>query len=305
MSAVRYREPGRTYLSTSILAAVIVLGFVLDLAVGQGVHHIVGWAIALVIVVGCESLTVYAARVMRTITITDDEIAVGEEVLPRSDVRSVTGETESEDRVLGRRYATGLPRGAQGVGLELADGSRVVLATRHPDRIFATLGAEAPAVPAELRVADADDLPLLPEIDDRADSVFRVSGYDLPEFDPAPDHPVTKRVFVVGRPPVGFVELAEVDGEGYVAEVAVLPGEMRKGYGSALMRAACDWAREQGYRGIALTTFDEIAWNGPFYRRLGFTEVTEPGPGLRRIREHEAEVGLDAVATRVVLRLAL
>ena len=303
-TTVRYREAGATYRTTVILFSVIAVGFLLDLILGAGVHHIIGWAIAIVVVVGAEALTVYAARVMRTITITDDAVTVGEESLERSSVLSVKAAGDSEDRVLGRKYTTGLPRGTEGVRLELADGSRVLLATRHADQVLTTLGAE-PEAPAEIRVADPDELGALAEIDDRADSLFRVSGLDLPEFERSADHPAVKRVLVIGKPAVGFVELCEVDGEGYLAELAVLPGHMRRGHGTALVRAACDWAREQGYPAITLTTFGEVAWNAPFYQRLGFVEVAEPSDGLAKIRAYEVEVGLDAVSPRVAMRLAL
>jgi hypothetical protein len=38
-----------------------------------------------------------------------------------------------------------------------------------------------------------------------------------------------------------------------------------------------------------------VAWNAPYYRRLGFRELdrAEETPGLRRIRRAEAEHGLD------------
>jgi len=302
---VRYREAGRTYLTTAILTSVIVLGFVLDLVIGAGVHHIVGWAIALVIVVGSEALTVYAARVMRTVTITDDEISVGEETLSRSTVTGVKPGGDVDDRVLGRKYATGLPRGTQGVCLELTDGSRAVIATRHLDRVLSVLGAEPAVELAELRIAEPDELARVREIDERAESLFRVAGYDLPVFEPSPDHPEVKRTLVIGRPAVGFVELAEVDGEGYVAELAVLPSHMRRGHGTTLMQGATDWAREQGYRVIALTTFAEIDWNAPFYRRLGFEDVGTPSGQLARIRAYEQQVGLDAVSPRIVMRREL
>jgi GNAT superfamily N-acetyltransferase len=303
-SPVRYREPGGTYLTTSILGGVIIAGFVVDLALGGGVAHVIGWAIAFVLVVGAESLTVYAARVMRTVVITDDEISVGEETLSRSDIREVEYGGDADERVLGRRYATGLPRGTQGVLLSLADGARVLLATRHPERVLDALGAE-PVAPLSVRPAQPDDLVELAEIDDRSGSLFRVAGYELPQFDPSPDGPVVQSVYVIGEPPVGFVELAEVDGEAYVNEVAVLPSHMRRGYGTQLMAAAARWAGERGYRGVALTTFVDIPWNAPFFQCLGYVPVDDPGPGLAAIRAYEASVGLDDVGPRIAMRLDL
>jgi len=304
VEAVRYREAGRSYLTTTILGGVLLLGFVLDLVIGAGIHHIVGWAIAILLIVGSEALTVYAARVMRSITITDAEVSVGEEVVPRSTITSArqgTDDADEDARVLGRKYATGLPRGTYGVSLELADGSRAVVATRHPDRVLDVLGAEPAEQPAAVRIADPEEHGTIAEIGDRADSLFRVAGYDLPDFERSPEHPEIKRVLVLGRPAIGFVELAEVDGDAYVAELAVLPSHMRRGYGTVLMNAACDWAREQGYPAVSLTTFADVAWNGPFYRQLGFVEVP-PSGAMAKIRAYEAEVGLDAVSPRVAMR---
>ncbi len=45
-----------------------------------------------------------------------------------------------------------------------------------------------------------------------------------------------------------------------------------------------------------------MPWNGPFYARHGFVELTDPGPGLRQLRDTERRLGLDALGRRVVLR---
>ena len=93
----------------------------------------------------------------------------------------------------------------------------------------------------EVRPADDGDLALVPEIDDRADTVFRMAGYDLPDiaFDEG-DLAQAKAVFVAGRPTVGYVAVNEVDGLAHVAQLAVLPGAMRQGVGTRLLDRACD-----------------------------------------------------------------
>jgi GNAT superfamily N-acetyltransferase len=188
--------------------------------------------------------------------------------------------------------------------LSRADGTRVILATRHPERVLDALGAE-PVAPLAVRPALPADLDVLGEIDERSESLFRVAGHELPTFEPSPDAPPVQSVYVIGQPPVGFIELAEVDGAAYVNEVAVLPSHMRRGYGTQLMAAAEQWARERGYRGVALTTFADIEWNAPFYRRLGYVQVEAPGPGLAAIRSYETSVGLDDVGPRIAMRLEL
>jgi hypothetical protein len=57
---------------------------------------------------------------------------------------------------------------------------------------------------------------------------------------------------------------------------------------------------------VTLSTFRHVAWNAPFYARLGFRELAEEqlGPGLRRVRADEARRGLD-LSRRLVMRLDL
>ena len=54
-------------------------------------------------------------------------------------------------------------------------------------------------------------------------------------------------------------------------------------------------ARAAGYGSVLLTTDRELPWNGPFYRRHGFSELAPdrlPAPLLARLRL-EAEAGFD------------
>jgi ribosomal protein S18 acetylase RimI-like enzyme len=302
----RYSEAARSYITTLVLFSALVVGFILDLVIGGGIAHLAGWLIAIVLVVGAEALTVYAARSTRSIAITEDEVRVGEEVVSLAEITGVEQVTEFDDRIMGRRYATGLPRGTQAVRLSLGERA-VVIATRHADRLIEAITGGSVAEPAGLviRLAGPEDLDGLADIADRADSLFRVSGHDLPIVVAVEDAPEPKAVFLAGAPTVGFAELGEVDGEAYLAELAVIPGQMRRGYGTALVEACCDWALEHGYQAMTLTTFADIAWNAPFYRRLGFTEVTELTAGFVAVRAREQQVGLDAVGRRIVMRRTL
>jgi len=73
-----------------------------------------------------------------------------------------------------------------------------------------------------------------------------------------------------------------------------------------LIAAAADHARTQRFRGLTLTTFRDLHWNGPYYSALGFVEVNalEAGPGHLRKMRTEAEAGHD-VSRRCVMVKAL
>lgn len=321
-SAVRYVEPARTYASAAVVFVLVVAGYLIDLfAFGAGPAHTLAWALALIVLLGFDLFITQAARGLRSITLTDDSLRVGETCLARKEILGARVGADAP-AILGRRAGEGLPKGTSGVTLQLADGTAVVVASRRPDRLAAALLAAAgvgavatvgdaaepvvrPAVVPAVRPSEPADLAGLPELDRRAETLFRVAGLELPDLPlPVDALHTAKAVFVAGRPPVGFVQVDEVDGLAHVRAFAVLPSFMRKGIGSALLDAACGWAREHGYAAITLTTYAEVAWNGPFYAARGFAELseqTELTPGLRAIRDTERDLGLDAVGRRVAM----
>ncbi len=101
--------------------------------------------------------------------------------------------------------------------------------------------------------------------------------------------------------PVGFAHVVLVDGFAHLAQLSVLPAAMRHGVGSALVREAMAEAWHGGFDTLSLTTYRDLLWNGPFYAGLGFAEVDESVPFLRRQRDHERGLGLDRHGPRVVM----
>lgn len=300
-----YREPARSYLSTAGLALLIVLGFLLDLLLGAGETHLIGWLLALVVVAGIDALTVHAARTLRSVTVSGTQLRVGDDVIERAEILGIeigVVEPEGQSRkILGRTAAEGMPRGCVGISLHLTDGRHVIVPTRHPDRLADTLQVQL-EIP-EVRPAAPEELPLLAEIDERAEALFTVAGLQLPRIVfPVDKLPNAKAVFVQGHPPVGFVRVEEVDGRAHIEELAVLPSHMRRGIGSALLEAACAWAADSGYPAITLITYADVAWNGPFYAARGFVEVTELTPELAELRDWERTVGLDELGRRTVMQ---
>jgi GNAT superfamily N-acetyltransferase len=307
-SADGYDEPARSYALLWFFAALLAAGFVFDLILGGAVAHLLGWAIATVLVLGFNFVLIYAVRSEKSLRVTAAQIRVGDEAIGRAEVVAVAPAVDADDLpVLG--WPTGKPRKLTGVTVRLFDGQDVVVPTRHPDRLEAALGlgsAGGPTKSQDVRAAGRADLPLLDDLGQRADSVFRAAGYRLPEI-PLTDADLrtAKAVFVAGRPPIGYVRIDEVDGLAHLAEIAVIPKWMRQGIGNRLLERACEWARRHDYPAITLTTYADVPWNGPYYAARGFLEVTDPTPGLLARRDHERELGLDAVGRRIVMRREL
>jgi len=94
--------------------------------------------------------------------------------------------------------------------------------------------------------------------------------------------------------PVAFALFEELDGGLHLEEVDVHPDHARQGLGARLIDAAAAWARELGYRAITLTTFRYVAWNAPYYERLGFRALPAEawGPALRDRVADETRRGL-------------
>ncbi|MGW4870633.1 GNAT family N-acetyltransferase [Streptomyces chartreusis] len=155
-----------------------------------------------------------------------------------------------------------------------------------------------------IRPVTSDELPVLQDIERAAGAPFRDLGMAAVADDEPPTPEVLERYRRAGRawaahdgdgPPVAYLICEPVDGALHIEQVSVHPDAARRGVGRALLEYAADRAREEGLAGLTLTTFTEVPWNAPYYARLGFRtlEEAELTPGLRKIRAHEAELGLD------------
>lgn len=93
---------------------------------------------------------------------------------------------------------------------------------------------------------------------------------------------------------VGFLASEPFRRELHIWEMDVLPEMQGHGVGAGLIRACQVDARNSGFATLTLTTFRDLPWNGPFYERLGFVEVTELDAHhrLAAYLEEEAEHGL-------------
>ncbi|MEM7767637.1 MAG: GNAT family N-acetyltransferase [Pseudomonadota bacterium] len=131
--------------------------------------------------------------------------------------------------------------------------------------------------------ADNDEVATLVEIDLAASQLFAPTGLiaeaDLLEHVP---ETVFGDAITMGHlfslrdhrgAPVGFA-LTSVRGETlYLDQISVHPDHGRKGLGAALVSRVVDDAKDRGLKTVALSTFRDLPWNGPFYRKLGFKEI--------------------------------
>jgi GNAT superfamily N-acetyltransferase len=157
--------------------------------------------------------------------------------------------------------------------------------------------------PAEIRVASPAEHFALRQIERDADEMFSSVGMGPFYEAPGDDHLGTAEVVLVyGTPPVGFACVDVVDGVAHLWQLSVRRDRGRQGIGSTLLRAVCDWATQNHYPAVTLTTFQDVPWNAPFYARHGFLPVDEPSPGLVAIRRHEREIGDDDLGPRIVMR---
>jgi ribosomal protein S18 acetylase RimI-like enzyme len=166
-----------------------------------------------------------------------------------------------------------------------------------------------------VRPAVAADLPLLAAIEDAGGPQFSAYFGAATEpvlVAPAPDGRQRAGepgfLLVVGSPPVGFVHVLVIDGaHAHLEQLSVLPDQQRRGIGRALVDAAAEEARRQGFERLSLCTYRDVPWNGPYYRGLGFREVAEAdlAPYERRLRDHERDLRLDINGVRCVMEVAL
>lgn len=95
--------------------------------------------------------------------------------------------------------------------------------------------------------------------------------------------------------PVAYLIADPVDACLHVEQVSVHPDHARRGVGRDLLDHLAARAVAEGRPALTLTTFAEVPWNAPYYRRCGFLPLEDSAltPGLREIRRREAALGLD------------
>jgi GNAT superfamily N-acetyltransferase len=146
-------------------------------------------------------------------------------------------------------------------------------------------------------------------VSEAAQALFTAHGVLLPDDDASLALRAARTVLVasagaepVGFAAVGFAAVTELDGHAHLAELAVHPDHGRRGIGGALLAEARGWAARAGFRALTLTTFRDLPWNAPWYRRHGYREFPRAdwGPGLRAQWAAEEATGI-VVAPRIAM----
>lgn len=165
-----------------------------------------------------------------------------------------------------------------------------------------------------IRRAIEKDFAALPEIE--MDAGYEFLKYDLKIVAQMPASPVQyyielapdNTVFVAcnDKTIIGFSVCISVDNKGHLKEVSIQRKHMKKGAGKKLIEKAVQWAIEQGYDCLTLTTYRDIKFNAPLYKKFGFIafEPDDNWPELRAIRKEERANGFDA-QPRICMKLSL
>lgn len=168
-----------------------------------------------------------------------------------------------------------------------------------------------PMTATTIRLVEPDDVSLLPIIEREAASRFHAVGLgEIAEGN------VSDRAFIdairrfglalcaeVDEMVVGFLLAGELDQALHVYELSVASTHGRQGIGSGMVEAAVRGAETRGLKSLTLSTFSEVPWNAPFYRRLGFEAVERDDwtPGFHLLHAAEALAGVP-VEKRLFMR---
>lgn len=155
-----------------------------------------------------------------------------------------------------------------------------------------------------IRPARLEDVPVLIKIERAASETFRTLSLDfVADDDPGSLEELApyvhgERAFVATDAsdfPIAYIILDVVDGAAHIEQVSVHPVHARQGIGRGLIDRAAAWARAHELRSLTLTTYLDVPWNAPYYRRLGFRHLSpdEETPGLRMIKRRERAAGLE------------
>jgi GNAT superfamily N-acetyltransferase len=156
------------------------------------------------------------------------------------------------------------------------------------------------------------DLPLLQRIHLASRQLFidvgRLDVTRLPVIDQALlENPSCRGlVAIADSQPVGFGVYVTLGSDAYLDQLSVSPEHTGRGVGGRLLDRLIDQAKSRNHDVMTLITYDDLPWNGPFYRKHGFTALTaEMLPTyLADYLDRERRLGMD-MSSRVAMRCYL
>lgn len=162
------------------------------------------------------------------------------------------------------------------------------------------------------RTADPAELVRLQEIERRAGTLFievgmaEIAADDPPGIDELAAADLVLVATDDADVPVAYARIELVDGHAHLEQLSVDPAVGRQGIGGRLLDAASEWAIGRGDDELTLTTFRDVPFNAPYYRRRGFVDMAEAdrSPELAALVAAEAAHGLDP-EQRVTMRRRL
>lgn len=163
------------------------------------------------------------------------------------------------------------------------------------------------------RPAHLDEIDALRAIERASAARFIGLMDDLADDEPTPIPVLTARIAAGGlltarldQTLAAFVMFRPVEDSLYVEQIDVLPEFAGQRIGARLLDAVAERARASSLLALTLSTFRDVPWNAPWYRRLGFIDVAEVAltPGLLEIRHEHLARGLDE-SQRTFMRRAV
>jgi len=166
----------------------------------------------------------------------------------------------------------------------------------------------------ELRLARPDEASQIRAIEDDAGSRFAAVGLDDADLPGLSDETIRRSLdegllFVAvdaSDQPVAFALALGFPDSVHLEELDVVRVLQGQGLGSRLLERVCEEATARGAARVTLTTYRDIAFNAPYYRRRGFVElhVRDAPEWLRAIRQHERDAGVE-VRPRIAMERRL
>lgn len=92
-----------------------------------------------------------------------------------------------------------------------------------------------------------------------------------------------------------FVIFRPLEDSLYIEQIDVAPAFEGRRIGAALIDAVADRAAAAGLARLTLSTFRDVPWNAPYYRRLGFADIADEtlSPAMQAVRREHVARGLD------------